>query len=116
VSRTINKYDFFSFRDYEKAVSEVIFNAFISHIALSKSNLENEMVFEKKYDVVVAGAGVAGVAAALAAARRGHSVALIEKQTIIGGLATSGLIFVYLPLCDGNGRQVTFGISEELLK
>lgn len=74
------------------------------------------MVFEKKYDVVVAGAGVAGVAAALAAARRGHSVALVEKQTIIGGLATSGLIFVYLPLCDGNGRQVTFGISEELLK
>ena len=72
--------------------------------------------YTKKYDVVVAGAGVAGVAAALAAARRGHRVALVEKQTLIGGLATSGLIFIYLPLCDGKGTQVTFGISEELLK
>ncbi|MBT3377966.1 MAG: FAD-dependent oxidoreductase [Lentisphaerae bacterium] len=74
------------------------------------------MDFHKDYDVVVAGAGVAGVAAALAAARRGCSVALIEKQALIGGLATSGLVYVYLPLCDGNGTQVTFGIAEELLR
>ena len=69
-----------------------------------------------KYDVAVAGAGIAGIAAAVAAARQGCKVALIEKQTLIGGLATSGLIFVYLPLCDGNGTQVTFGIAEELLR
>ena len=69
-----------------------------------------------KYDVVVAGAGIAGVAAAVAAARKGMKTALIEKQTLIGGLATSGLILVYLPLCDGFGTQVTFGIAEELLK
>ncbi len=74
------------------------------------------MIFSKKYDIVVAGAGIAGVAAATAAARMGYSVALIEKQTLIGGLATSGLIFVYLPLCDGKGRQVIFGLGEELLK
>ncbi|MBE6357818.1 MAG: FAD-dependent oxidoreductase [Lentisphaerae bacterium] len=72
--------------------------------------------FRKNYDVAVAGAGIAGVAAALSAARRGYKVALIEKQTTIGGLATSGLIFIYLPLCDGRGRQVLFGIAEELLK
>ena len=35
---------------------------------------------ELKYDVVVAGAGVAGIAAAVAAARRGMKTALIEKQ------------------------------------
>ena len=69
-----------------------------------------------KYDIAVAGAGIAGIAAALAAARRGHKVALLEKQTIIGGLATSGLVYIYLPLCDGNNTQVTFGISEEMLK
>ena len=67
-----------------------------------------------KYDIAVAGAGIAGIAAALAAARRGHKVALLEKQTIIGGLATSGLVYIYLPLCDGNNTQVTFGISEEI--
>jgi len=72
--------------------------------------------FKKDYDVVVAGAGIAGIAAALAAARRGHKTALIEKQILIGGLATSGLIYIYLPLCDGEGTQVTFGIAEELLK
>ncbi len=68
------------------------------------------------YDVVVAGGGVAGVAAALAAARRNHRVALVEKQVIIGGLATGGLVLIYLPICDGNGEQTTFGIAEELLK
>lgn len=74
------------------------------------------MDFSKKYDIVVAGAGIAGVAAATAAARMGYSAALVEKQNLIGGLATSGLIFVYLPLCDGEGRQVIFGLAEELLK
>ena len=69
---------------------------------------------EKQYDVVVCGAGVAGVAAAIAAARSGCKTALIEKQCILGGLATSGLIYVFLPLCDGNGHQVIHGIPEEL--
>ena len=69
-----------------------------------------------RYDVVVAGAGVAGIAAAIAAARRGMKTALIEKQTLIGGLATSGLIYIYLPLCDGRGTQVIKVISEEMIK
>lgn len=72
-------------------------------------------MFEKSYDVVVCGGGIAGVAAALAAARRGQKTALIEKTIFTGGLATAGLILIYLPLCDGNGTQVTFGITEELL-
>ena len=72
--------------------------------------------FQKSCDIAIAGAGIAGVAAALAAARRGHKVILIEKQILIGGLATSGLIYIYLPLCDGRKKQVTFGIAEELLK
>ena len=72
--------------------------------------------YQKKYDIAIAGAGVAGIAAALAAARRGHKVVLLEKQMLIGGLATSGLIYIYLPLCDGKGTQVTFGISEEMLR
>lgn len=72
-------------------------------------------MFHKNYDVVICGGGVAGAAAALAAARRGMKTALIEKTVFMGGLATSGLIYVYLPLCDGNGTQAVFGIAEELL-
>ncbi len=70
----------------------------------------------KKYDVIVAGAGVAGIAAALECARSGLKTALLEKTIIPGGLATAGMVNIYLPLCDGNGRQVIHGISEELLR
>ena len=68
------------------------------------------------YDVTVAGGGVAGAAAAVAAARLGAKTVLIEKTCTPGGLASAGLINIYLPLCDGNGTQVTFGIAEELMR
>jgi flavin-dependent dehydrogenase len=67
----------------------------------------------QNYDVLVCGGGVAGIAAALGAARRGADVCLIEKQYCLGGLATLGLICDFLPLCDGAGRQVIRGIAEE---
>ena len=67
-------------------------------------------------DVLVCGGGFAGISAALAAARQGKKVILLEKQFILGGLGTAGLITIYLPLCDGYGRQVSFGIAEELLR
>lgn len=67
-------------------------------------------------DVLVVGGGVAGIAAALAAKRAGAEVILLEKEFILGGLATAGLVTIYLPLCDGNGNQVIYGIAEELLK
>ena len=67
-------------------------------------------------DVMVAGGGIAGISAALAAAREGAKVTLIEREYTLGGLATLGLIAIYLPLCDGKGRQVSFGIAEELLR
>lgn len=68
-----------------------------------------------EYDVVVVGGGVAGCSAALASVRSGMKTLLIEKQTILGGLATSGHVVIYLPLDDGYGRQVIGGIAEELL-
>ena len=67
-------------------------------------------------DVVIAGGGIAGVAAALAAARTGAETLLLEKECALGGLATLGLIVMYLPLCDGKGHQVIGGIGEELLR
>lgn len=66
-------------------------------------------------DVLVAGGGIAGIAAALAAARRGSRTILLERGWQLGGLATAGLISAYLPLCDGEGHQLSYGIAEELL-
>lgn len=70
----------------------------------------------QNYDVAVCGGGFAGISAALAAAREGKRVILFEKEYMLGGLGTAGLVTIYLPLCDGFGRQVSFGIVEELLK
>ncbi|MDD5727141.1 MAG: FAD-dependent oxidoreductase, partial [Victivallales bacterium] len=74
------------------------------------------MNFQKSYEIAVVGGGIAGVSAALAAARSGKKTVLLEKTILLGGLATSGLVYLYLPLCDGSGTQVTFGICEELIK
>ncbi len=68
------------------------------------------------YEVVVAGGGIAGVAAAVAAARAGASVCLLDKESALGGLATLGNVTIWLPICDGRGRQVIGGLGEELLK
>lgn len=67
-------------------------------------------------DVLVCGGGFAGISAALAAARQGKNVILLEKQYMLGGLGTAGLVTIYLPLCDGCGKQVSYGIAEELLR
>ena len=67
------------------------------------------------YDVIIIGGGVAGMSAALAARRNGMRTLLVEQAAFMGGLATLGHVCLYLPLCDGNGRKVIGGISEELL-
>ena len=68
------------------------------------------------YDIAVAGAGVAGAAAAVQSARAGKKTVLVEKTFQPGGLATGGLVMIWLPMCDGNGRQVCAGMAEEFLR
>ena len=75
-----------------------------------------KMQTNTNYDVAICGGGIAGISAALAAAREGKKVILFEKQFMLGGLGTAGLVTIYLPLCDGFGHQVSFAIAEELLK
>lgn len=79
-----------------------------------KENLETNIKYSA--DVVVCGGGFAGIAAALAARRKGAEVILLERGFILGGLGTAGLVTVYLPLCDGMGHQVSFGLAEELFR
>ncbi|MBR5313939.1 MAG: FAD-dependent oxidoreductase [Clostridia bacterium] len=79
-----------------------------------KETIETKIV--DTCDVLVCGGGFGGISAALAAARQGKKVTLLEKQYMLGGLGTAGLITIYLPLCDGMGNQVSFGIAEELFR
>ena len=78
--------------------------------------MEIETTMKSCHDVIVVGGGIGGVCAAVAAARMGADVLLIEKSINLGGLATRGLISWYEPLCDGEGRQMVGGIGEELIR
>lgn len=70
-------------------------------------------------DVVVMGGGPAGVTAALAAARLGASVILIERWGYFGGQATGGLVTEFFGAHDGppfhGGRKIKGGLYEETL-
>jgi hypothetical protein len=66
-------------------------------------------------DVLVAGGGPAGTAAAIAAARAGADVVLIERHNHLGGLSTGGLVIWIDRMTDWSGRRVIEGIAAELL-
>ncbi len=66
-------------------------------------------------EVVVCGGGPAGTAAAIAAAREGAEVLLVERYGCLGGLATGGLVIVLPPLVRGE-HQVIGGIGWETLQ
>lgn len=65
-------------------------------------------------DVLVCGGGPAGVGAALAAARQGASVTLVENQICLGGMATSGMVNRLGPYHDQK-NMILGGIPREVL-
>ena len=66
--------------------------------------------------VLVVGGGSAGVSAAVAAARQGADVTLVERYNYLGGLATGGLIILLLTMDDGRGEQVVAGLCQESIE
>lgn len=74
---------------------------------------QKQLTEKRHYDVIVCGGGVAGVAAAVTAAKQGFSTLLIEKSNILGGLATLGRINLFVPMCNGRGKQIIFGLCEK---
>ncbi len=70
-------------------------------------------------DVVVMGGGFAGVCAAVAAARTGASVALVERYGSLGGLFTNGMVLIVIGTgerVNGEFKLVTRGLCEEFLR
>lgn len=71
----------------------------------------------KKYDLAVIGGGFAGVAAALAAARGGADVIIIEKSNALGGAANVCLVNPFMPYktkIDGRSVALSAGIFREI--
>ncbi|MGM9625309.1 MAG: FAD-dependent oxidoreductase, partial [Eubacteriales bacterium] len=54
------------------------------------------MEYQNQYDIVVLGGGFTGCAAALAAARQGKSVLLLEASGFLGGAASNCLIYPFM--------------------
>lgn len=80
---------------------------------MSNVSYVKNLEVKKDYDVIVCGGGVAGVAAAVTAANNGLKTLLIEKSNILGGLGTLGLINLFVPMCNGRGKQIIFGLCEK---
>ena len=66
-------------------------------------------------DVVVVGGGPSGFAAAIAAARLGVKVTLVERYPYLGGLASGGMVLVLDDMT--NGEEITcMGICMEMIE
>lgn len=71
----------------------------------------------KHYDVIVAGGGFAGAAAAIAAAREGASVLLFDKSNALGGAAVNCLVNPFMSFStaiDGEKKPLCGGIFGEI--
>lgn len=69
----------------------------------------------KEYDIIIAGCGPAGCAAAIAAARMGAEVLILEATGCLGGMATSAMVSAWAPYTDKQ-KVIYRSIPLEILK
>src|SRR5258706_11331141 len=74
-----------------------------------------EIPVYRQCDVLVVGGGPSGTAAAVAAARSGADVVLLERYNHLGGLSTGGLGIWIDRMTDWSGKHVIPGFAEELM-
>lgn len=74
-----------------------------------------EIRVAREADVLVVGGGPGGVAAAIAAARNGAKVVLLERYGHLGGMATGGLVNAIPNLSTMDGEQGIAGICQEII-
>ncbi len=77
--------------------------------------LTRQIPVETGYDLVVAGGGPGGTAAAVCAARLGAKVLLAEATGCLGGMGTSGLVTAFDPMGDGT-RMLVGGFMREVVE
>ena len=77
---------------------------------------EREVPTLADVDVAVVGGGFPGVCAAVAAARLGSKVALIERDGLLGGQAGSMYTFGLCSVIDNTGKQFVKGIPWEIIQ
>jgi hypothetical protein len=74
-----------------------------------------EVPVHAKCEVLVIGGGPSGTAAAVAAARAGADVILLERYNHLGGLSTGGLVIWIDRMTDWQGQLVMRGFAEEVI-
>lgn len=78
----------------------------------------------KKYDIIVAGGGLSGVAAAVSAAKQGAKVLIVEQYGFLGGMAGSALVNPFMSYWlykkrwveDNHEKIVNSGIFGEIIE
>jgi hypothetical protein len=75
--------------------------------------LVRDIPVEEGWDLVVAGGGPGGAAAAVCAGRLGARVLLLEATGCLGGMGTSGLVTAFDPMADGE-KALVGGLMAEI--
>lgn len=77
---------------------------------------QRELPVCRSVDVIVVGAGPAGIGAAVSAARNGAKTLVFEAHGCIGGMATSGMVSPFMTSYDVSGeRMIVRGVFAELV-
>ena len=71
------------------------------------------MEINATYDVIVAGAGIAGIGAAVKAGRLGASVLLVEHYGFVGGMSTAGMVGPFMKHTV-HGQPLVRGVFEDI--
>lgn len=75
---------------------------------------EGRVPVAARADLLVVGGGPAGISAAVAGARNGLSVILLERYAYLGGLASGGMVLVLDDMCNGPEISVR-GLCGEMI-
>ncbi len=83
---------------------------------MSKISYKKELPVYSDIDILVVGAGPAGIGAAICAARNGAKTLVIDDSGCVGGQATNGLVGPFMTVYDAKSeKQIIKGIFQEIV-